>query len=207
MISIFIVEDIELTRLALKTVLTHSNFRLVGEATDGITALRLLTERQPQVVLMDIGLPGMDGIQVTRQLKATEVDSRILMLTSHEDATEILEAFWAGADSYCLKDASPETLINAIEATAGGHSWIDPRIAKVILGALPAKPAHTQFDLSERELEVLKLMTEGLSNAEMSDKLCISPNTVKTHIKNIFQKLGVDDRTAAALKALKARII
>jgi DNA-binding NarL/FixJ family response regulator len=135
------------------------------------------------------------------------------MLTSHEEEEDVLDAFSSGANSYCLKETPPEMLMHVIKSTAHGACWIDPKIARIVMSQLQPnnhKPSAEPSGLSlltEREIDVLKLVTQGLNNAEISDKLCISMNTVKTHLKNIFQKLEVEDRTAAALKALKERII
>ena len=215
-IQVLIVEDSELTRLSLRTTLKQSaNLALWDEAEDGHEALALLIGGEtkqpgPDVIVMDVGLPGLDGIQTTQKLKQHHPDIPVVMLTSHQAKNEVLEAFQAGASSYALKDTPPETLLDVIEQTAGGATWLDPQIAQVILGQLrPASPeqAAKQFDLTERETDVLKLIAEGKTNQEISNELIISLNTVKTHLKNVFGKLGVDDRTAAALKAVKENLV
>jgi DNA-binding NarL/FixJ family response regulator len=222
-IKVLIVDDSRLTRVNIKTTLSQGApaVRCVGEAEDGQEALQLAGTLAPDVVLMDIGMPILDGIRATQQLRERFPRMKVIMLTSHENELDILEAFRAGAASYCLKETSPDTLMNAIEMTAKGGAWIDPKIAKVVLTHLQ-QPTIDELSgensgkkpqgeavrlLTERETEVLTLITEGLNNMDIAERLCISMNTVKTHLKNIFQKLEVEDRTAAALKALKDRIV
>lgn len=225
-IKVLIVDDSRLTRVNIKTTLSQGApaVTCVGEAEDGQEALQLAEALSPDVVLMDIGMPILDGIRATQQLRARFPRMKVIMLTSHENELDILEAFRAGAASYCLKETSPDTLMNAIEMTAKGGAWIDPKIAKVVLTHLQ-QPALDELSgenngqkprgeagqgvrlLTERETEVLTLITEGMNNMDIAERLCISMNTVKTHLKNIFQKLEVEDRTAAALKALKDRIV
>jgi DNA-binding NarL/FixJ family response regulator len=223
--TVLITEDSTLTRLNLKTMLSAQGYA-VTEAVDGIEAKQQVASAMPDVVLMDIGLPGIDGIQTTRQLRAQWPSLKVVMLTSHEADAEVVEAFQAGANSYCLKDTEPEHLLTAITQTLEGHSWIDPRVAQAVLrhlgsatptaqtAPLPAsvaagkaKHASDTYWLTERELEILHLMTEGLNTAQLAERLCISNNTLKTHLKNIFAKLGVEDRTAAALKAIKEHLV
>jgi DNA-binding NarL/FixJ family response regulator len=221
-IKVLVVDDSRLTRVNLKTALFQAREQMIvlGEAEDGQEALQLVERLRPDVVLMDIGMPILDGIQATQQLKIKFPDVKVVMLTSHDSEMDVLDAFRSGASSYCLKETSPELLIQVILATAQGSCWIDPKIAKVVLQSLappgggnPAQSAQAQpprnpgVSLTEREIEVLTLITEGLNNSDIAERLSISMNTVKTHLKNIFQKLEVEDRTAAALKALKDRII
>jgi DNA-binding NarL/FixJ family response regulator len=230
---VLLVEDVLISRLSLKTTLRMANLAasnspsepwlLMGEAEDGLAAIAMVERLRPQLVLMDIGLPKLDGIQATRRIRQQFSDVQVMMLTSHEEEAEVLEAFQAGATSYCLKDAAPEAFLQALSATALGDSWIDPRIARIVLqhaltmpgeGSKAARTASggspsllAEQALTEREVEVLRLITEGLNNTEMAERLCISMNTVKTHLKNIFMKLEVADRTAAALKALKEHLV
>jgi DNA-binding NarL/FixJ family response regulator len=232
-IRILVVDDIALTRLNLKTVVESAKPEMVwqGEAENGLEALTFCQAALPDIVLMDIGMPIMDGIQATRQLLECFPTVKVIMLTSHDADTEVLDAFRAGATSYCMKDTEPEVLLKAIRSTFEGEAWIDPKIARAILGAAITGSASTQVlsgqgpsgeshagkpseiitdtgqVLSERELEVLALISEGKSNQQIAEELTISLNTVKTHLKNIFQKMGVEDRTTAALKAVKEKWI
>lgn len=217
-IRVLIVDDSRLTRMSVKTTLkaVQQEIELVGEAEDGTQAMELANTLKPHVILMDIGMPIMDGVRATQNIKGRHPDIKVVMLTSHEDEADVLDAFSSGANSYCLKETPPEMLVHVIKSTAHGACWIDPKIARIVMSQLqPNNHNHNSHNgetigaclLTEREVDVLKLVTQGLNNAEISERLCISMNTVKTHLKNIFQKLEVEDRTAAALKALKERII
>jgi DNA-binding NarL/FixJ family response regulator len=220
-IRVMIVDDSKLSRMSLKTTLNTASEQviLVAEAGDGAQALELIAIHRPQVVLMDIGMPIMDGIRATWKVKELYPETLVIMLTSHDSEQDVLEAFQAGAHSYCLKETPPAMLIHVIVSTAHGACWIDPQIARIVMSHISPKPgpqdsntakpaSEIQYPLlTEREREVLKLITEGKNNTEIADALSISLNTVKTHLKNIFQKLDVEDRTGAALKALKERII
>ena len=232
-IKILVVDDIALTRLNLKTIVESAMPEMVwqGEAENGLEALNFCQVVLPDIVLMDIGMPILDGIQATRKLLECFPTLRVIMLTSHDADVEVLDAFRAGATSYCMKDTEPNVLLTAIRSTFEGEAWIDPKIARVILGAAMSsrdvphnisaqglsvesqagKPSEIMTDtgqvLSERELEVLALISEGKSNQQIAEELTISLNTVKTHLKNIFQKMGVEDRTTAALKAIKEKWI
>lgn len=219
-IRVMIVDDSRLTRISIRTTLkgVHQEIELVGEAEDGNQAIEMAGSIRPEVILMDIGMPIMDGVRATQQIKRSHPEIKVVMLTSHEDEEDVLDAFNSGANSYCLKETPPEMLVHVIKSTAHGACWIDPKIARIVMNQLQPNDRginnnkHSSENsgvclLTEREVDVLKLVTQGLNNAEISDRLCISMNTVKTHLKNIFQKLEVEDRTAAALKALKERII
>lgn len=216
-IRVLVVDDSRLTRMSVKTTLNvaKDQIELIGEAEEGQQAIEMVGRHLPDVVLMDIGMPIMDGVRATQAIKQQFPDVKVVMLTSHDDETDVLDAFSSGANSYCLKETPPEMLVHVILSTAHGACWIDPKIARIVMNQLQPsdRPQSVNEDsggfalLTDREIDVLKLVTQGLNNAEISDKLCISMNTVKTHLKNIFQKLEVEDRTAAALKALKERII
>jgi two-component system, NarL family, response regulator LiaR len=226
-VRVLIVDDSRLTRVSLKTTLNTATdvIEMVGEAEDGSQALKMAETCKPQVVLMDIGMPIMDGIRATQAFKKSFPDVRVIMLTSHDSEQDVLDAFQSGACSYCLKETSPSMLVHVILSTAHGACWIDPQIARIVMSQLrptagrglddfgngnnhmPNEEVDLFPPLTERERDVLRLVTQGLNNAEITERLCISLNTVKTHLKNIFQKMDVEDRTAAALKALKTRII
>lgn len=216
-IRVMVVDDSRLTRISIKTTLkaAQNEVELVGEAEEGTQAIDMVGKLQPHVVLMDIGMPIMDGVRATQLIKKQFPDVKVVMLTSHEDEEDVLDAFNSGANSYCLKETPPDMLVHVILSTAHGACWIDPKIARIVMSQLQGErngskiPEETSVFalLTDREIDVLKLVTQGLNNAEISERLCISMNTVKTHLKNIFQKLEVEDRTAAALKALRERII
>jgi len=222
-VKVMVVDDSRLTRLSVKTMLksAQQDIELVAEAEEGNQAIELVGKFHPDVVLMDIGMPVMDGVRATQAIKRQYPDVKVVMLTSHEDEDDVLDAFSSGANSYCLKETPPEMLVHVVLSTAHGACWIDPKIARIVMSQLqPSDRNHKSMEgdgqseestgfalLTEREVDVLKLVTKGLNNAEISERLCISMNTVKTHLKNIFQKLEVEDRTAAALKALKERIV
>jgi DNA-binding NarL/FixJ family response regulator len=193
---------------------------VVGEAENGVQAVGLAKETTPDVILMDIGLPEMDGIEATQKIKAAMPDVRIIMLTSKDNEQDVLAALAAGADAYCMKGIAPETLVVAIEAVREGTAWLDPAIARLVLsrfqGGAPfpmsesdsttepgnaAPPAYCP--LTSRELEVLKLIVDGLSNPEIADKLYITKATAKAHVHSILNKLCVDDRTQAAVLAMR----
>jgi len=213
-INVLIADDSKLTIVGLKTTLNQfDTIAVIGEANDGQDAIKAAQELNPDIILMDIGMPVLDGIKATRELKKLkDFSSKIIMLTSHESEQDVLDALSAGANSYCMKDVEPEVLVSVIRSTHEGASWLDPRIAQVVLNKFVdkfgkfLKPDKTS-DLTEREVDVLNLIAKGSSNQEISDALCISLNTVKTHIKNIFQKLEVEDRTQAAMKAVKDDLI
>lgn len=233
-LRIVIVEDHDLTRIGLRTALQQvPSIEVVGEAPNGVQGLKLIRQVQPDVAVIDIGLPDMDGIELTRQLKQPDVGvhsnhSRILILTMQDDEEAVLAAFAAGADSYCTKDISIERLSEALHTTFEGNAWIDPVIANIVLRkirqpmksaiAAPTKieitavePSLGQYledvELTDREMEILQLIVDGYSNSAISDHLFISLGTVKTHVRNILNKLCADDRTQAAVMALRSGLI
>lgn len=213
-ISVLIVDDSKLTIVGLKTTLAQfKELKVIGEVADGKDALDVVPKLQPDIILMDIGMPVMDGIKATKELKKNKnMLSKIIMLTSHDSEQNVLDALSAGANSYCMKDVEPEVLLTVIKSTHSGASWLDPRIAQIVLDKFVDKlgkflKSDNMTDLTEREIDVLTLISKGYSNQSISNELCISLNTVKTHIKNIFQKLEVEDRTQAAMKAMKEDLI
>ncbi len=219
-IKLLIVEDHTLTRFGLKTAFeSMEQIASVSEAEDGETGVKLAKEENPDVILMDLGLPGINGIEATKQVKEFDADMKVIILTSHDNEDEVWAALSAGANAYCLKDIEPDRLNHVVESVFDGAAWLDPSIADVVLRTLssgnPAKTpyrelnseARTNSQLTEREYEVLKLIVDGYSNAEISEKLFVSIHTAKAHVCNILQKLSVDDRTQAAIKALKDGIV
>ena len=206
-ISVLIVDDHAVVRQGVRAFLdTQSDVSVVGEAASGEEAVRLAAEYAPDVVLMDLVMPGMDGVEATRQVKRVSPRTQIIVLTSYHDDEHIFPAIRAGAISYLLKDVAPDVLVDAVRKAARGEAVLHPRVAaRVIreLSALPDEPLSPFAELSERELEVLRLIAEGLSNAEIAERLVISEKTVKSHVSNILSKLHLADRTQAAVYAWK----
>lgn len=208
-IRILIVEDDPMMQLGLEQSLSaQSQYTLVGQAEDGYLGVEAALRLKPDVVVMDIGLPRKDGIAATQEIKAALPDVRVVMLTSHTAETEIIAALSSGADAYCVKGASVDRLLSAISAAIEGATYLDPQIARRVIEHLkPPAPSDNIGQLSQRELEVLKLMVEGKSNPEIAAELYLSTNTVKTHVRGIMNKLSVDDRVQAAVVALRNGIV
>ncbi len=203
--GVFLVEDHSFTRDGLRAALGRvPNLRVVGEARSGEEALEKLPG-EASVVVMDIGLPGIDGIETTRRLKATWPALRVVMLTAHSFGTEVFAALASGADAYCLKSTHPGSPVLAVQAAALGSTYLDPQIAHLVLGRMSVP--ETDAVLSEREMSVLKLIAEGLSNKEIADSLGISVASVKLHVQELLYKLSATDRTQAAVKALRQGLI
>ena len=205
---LLIVEDDPLMQLGLEQALSEqSEFEIVGKAEDGFMAVQQAIALKPDLIVMDIGLPRLDGIAATKEIKAQIPQTHVVMLTSHVLETEVIAALSSGADAYCIKGASLDRLLAAIEVAKEGGAYLDPQIARVVLDNLkaPAPKAKENIALlSEREREVLLLIVEGKSNQEIAEELYLSPNTVKTHVRGIMNKLAVDDRVQAAVIALRS---
>lgn len=198
-ITVLLVDDHPVVRSGLAGLLAaHPEVSVVGEASDGAEAVAKATELSPAVVLMDISMPGVDGIEATRRLGDTEFGGVVVMLTSFSDKVRVTEALKAGAIGYLLKDCEPGELVAAIRAAANGHSPLDPRVAGALL---PSRTTEPGADLSAREREVLDLVAEGLANKQIARRLGITERTVKVHLGNVFRRIGVTDRTSAALWA------
>lgn len=208
-IRVLIVEDDPMMQLGLEqSLMTYPQLDIVGRAEDGYLGVQAALTLKPDLVVMDIGLPRLDGIAATQQIKAVLPQTRIVMLTSHQTETEIIAALSSGADAYCIKGASVERLLSAIAAAAEGAAYLDPQIARRVIENLkPPSTTSNSYNLSTRELEVLRLIVEGLSNPQIAEKLYLSPNTVKTHVRGIMNKLAVDDRVQAAVVALRSGLI
>lgn len=235
-ISVALIEDHDVVRIGIRTALQQQpGIEVVGEAASGFQGLKVLETMQPDVALVDVGLPGMDGIELTRRFRTfqsehPECATKILILTMQGNDEVVLAAFAAGADSYCMKNIEIERLKEAVEATHQGSAWIDPAIANVVLRQLKqdtpeadlamnrktvsitaVEPEYeqllTNYPLTEREREVLECIVSGCSNIEIAEKLYITVGTVKTHVRNILEKLCANDRTEAAVRALRSGII
>jgi DNA-binding NarL/FixJ family response regulator len=214
---VLIVEDHQMTLVGLKMLLEKNNsVDVVGEAVNGLEAVQLASNTQPDVILMDIGLPEMDGIEATQKIKRAHPGVRIIMLTSKDNEQDVFASLSAGADAYCMKGISIESLTSAIDAVKEGTAWLDPGVARMVLGRfqgsaplLPEQsagqdePVWEDCPLTARELEVLKLIVDGLSNPEIAERLTITKATAKAHVHSILQKLCVDDRTQAAVLAMR----
>ncbi len=208
-LRVLIVEDDPMMQLGLEqSLMAHPQLEIVGQAEDGYLGVQAALRLKPDLVVMDIGLPRLDGIATTQQIKAALPETRVVMLTSHQTETEIIAALSSGADAYCIKGASVERLLSAIAAAVDGATYLDPQIARRVIDNLrPPTATGNTTNLSPRELEVLKLMVEGLSNPQIAQKLYLSPNTVKTHVRGIMNKLAVDDRVQAAVVALRSGLV
>jgi DNA-binding NarL/FixJ family response regulator len=209
-IKILIADDHPVVREGLIAMLSREgDFKVVGEAKDGVEAVNKAKELSPDVVLMDLRMPEMDGVEAMRQIRPTMPDVKFIILTTYSDDDYIFSGIEAGARAYLLKDAPREDLFKAIRSVYRGESLIQPVVASKLLDRFSQLSRRTPAgdELSERELEVLCLMAKGAANKEISSELNIAQSTVKTHITNIFQKLGVNDRTEAVTKALKKGII
>lgn len=222
MINVLLVEDHELYRMGLSMLLDKSDsINLVSEASDGVEGVKKAREFSPDVILMDIGMPNMDGIEATQRIKDFLPDTKILIFTSRDSEHDIFESFRAGADGYIMKGATPEQTISAIKAVSEGVGWIDPAIAKIVFNNLhrPSNNAHISneiimgkrdkntYGLTERELDVLSLMVDGLTNPQIADKLVITRATAKAHVHSILQKLCASSRTQATVMAMKEGLV
>lgn len=200
MIGVLVVDDHSVVRRGLEQLLgSHPEMSVVGTAEDGEQAVRLAAELRPDVILMDLSMPVLDGVQATKQITAAAPDISVVVLTSFSDQRRILDALAAGAAGYILKDADPDELIAAVLAAAKGGSPLHPKAARVLLDARRAETSGRR--LSAREEEVLRAVVEGLPNKRIARRLGITERTVKAHLTRIFQQLGVADRTQAALWA------
>lgn len=217
-ITVVIIEDYTLTRVGLVSALNlYPNINVVGEAADGREGIDVVNRLKPDIVLMDLGLAGMNGIEATTKIIEASPSTGVIALTSHDREEEVMAMLGAGAKGYCLKDIDPETLSGVISDVAKGACWLDPGIAKWALNQFPRPKDPTivptgvftdsRTQLTERELEVLKLLVAGKSNTEIANELIVSVHTAKAHVCSILQKLCVDDRVQAAVKAIKENIV
>jgi DNA-binding NarL/FixJ family response regulator len=212
-IRVVIVDDHDLFRTGLKNLLEEQGVQVIGEAANGRDALRLVSELAPDVVIMDLNMPGISGVDTTRQLAAVAPLARVVVLTISADDDDVMNAVVAGACGYLLKDSSIQELVAGIIAAAAGESLISPQIASKVLQRLRSQTAHVdaaetiRAELSDREIQVLKLIANGKDNAQIAGELFISPKTVKNHISNILMKLQIDNRIQAAVYAVRSGIV
>ncbi len=216
-IRLVLVEDYKLVRIGLRSVLNEdTRIEVVGEAETGEQGVDLVKQLKPDLVILDLGLPGIDGIEVTKILKGFDESIKIIILTSHEVEDEVLAALSAGANAYCLKEITSNRLIEVVKSVYEGAAWLDPAIAGMAMemfssGGLRSKQsaadARADLMLTERENQVLALLVEGKSNSEIADCLSVSVHTAKAHVCSILQKLSVHDRVQAAVKAVKENLV
>lgn len=212
--NILIIEDHELTRFGLKTVFEDVEFiGTIYEADSAEKGLELFENNDIQLIIMDLGLPNMNGIDATKKIRAINKDAKIVILTSHNDEKEVINSIKAGANAYCSKEINPQRLVNVVQSVLDGAAWFDPSISHIVLKAATTtqsyevSPKKSDYNLTARESQILKLITEGYSNTDIANELLVSINTTKAHVASILQKLEVDDRLQAALKAIKNKIV
>ncbi len=212
-VRVLLVDDHDLFRTGLRSLLEEQDVEIVGEAGTGAEALRLVRELAPDVVVMDINMPGMNGVDATRHISSLAPLTRVVVLTISDQDADVMDAILAGACGYLLKDSSIQELMNGIRSAAIGESLISPHIAAKVLqrvraaSTMPQGAETIRAELSDREIEVLKLIANGKDNAQIAAELHISPKTVKNHISNILMKLQIDNRIQAAVYAVKSGIV
>ena len=218
LIKIAIIEDFKLTRVGLRCALNENeDLQVVAEAEDAYEGLRLVEHEKPDVILMDLGLPGMNGIEATLKVKEMMPAVKVIALTSHDREEEVIAALGSGASAYCLKDIDPAKLADVVRDVATGVCWIDPMVSQMALksfpkleniGFLPGKSqSEGRVPLTDREYEVLKHLVAGKSNTEIAKELIVSVHTAKAHVCSILQKMCVNDRVQAAVKAVKEGMV
>jgi DNA-binding NarL/FixJ family response regulator len=212
-LRVLIVDDHDLFRTGLRNLLEEQGLDVVGEAAAGAEAIRIVRERAPDVVVMDLNMPGMTGVEATRQISSVAPLTRVVVLTISDQDADVMDAILAGACGYLLKDSSIQQLIEGIRAAAVGESLISPSIAAKVLRRVRSTSSQPEIEkairaeLSDRELQVLKLIANGKDNAQIAAELHISPKTVKNHISNILMKLQIGNRIQAAVYAVRSGIV
>jgi DNA-binding NarL/FixJ family response regulator len=217
-IKILLVEDQKLMRIGIKSLFSdYPEFEIIGEASSGREAVEKSKLIKPDIVLIDLGLPDISGLEAIKQILEYNNNIKVVVLTSHTTEEEVIAALQAGASSYVVKDISTDFLMSVIKMTKAGAMWLDPHIVPFIrdknCGVVPARQLSRSVfkerhsNLTQREYEVLKLIVDGQSNSDIAKTLTISEHTAKAHVCNIIQKLVVDDRTQAAVKALKEGLV
>ncbi len=211
-IKVLIVDDHQVVRQGLRTFLElQEDIEVVGEANDGASAVEMTSQLSPDVILMDLVMPGMDGIAATARIRALGSEAKVIALTSFTEDNKVFPAIQAGASSYLLKDVTPEALVEAIHAAQRGETRLHPEIMHKLMEQVTQQPIMGQADpvagLTQREREVIRLVAQGMSNREIAGKLVISEKTVKAHVSNILGKLGLDDRTQLAIHAIRNGLV
>lgn len=208
MIRVVIIDDHAVVRKGLRFLLDQqADIEVVGEARDGAQGIALISNSPPDVVLLDLLMPGMDGLTAVREIKQLTPTTQIIILTSYYEDEQIFSAIKAGALSYLLKDTDPEALIEAVRAASRGEGVLHPIVAARVLREMRQKAHSLLGELTPRELEVLTLIARGKSNHEIAVELAIGERTVKTHVSNVLSKLHLEDRTQAAIYALQKRLV
>ena len=223
MIRVLLCEDHELVRMGLSIMIDKSeDITLIGEAENGLLGVELAKQLSPDIVLMDIGLPNIDGIEATKRIKDFNPQIKVLIFTSRDDSDDIFAAFKSGADGYIMKGASTENIHTAIRSVNEGVAWIDPQIARLVLSSIQAptsnntdnttnginyKAGKLQYGLTEREMEVLALIVNGLTNPQIAEALTITKATTKAHVHSVLQKLAAATRTQATRKAMDEGLV
>jgi two-component system response regulator DegU len=204
---LLLVDDHKLLRQGLRRAVEEAGFDVVGEAGDGEEAVRLAVELQPDLVLMDVTMPVLDGIEATRRLRQSTPEARVVMLTMHGEEETVSRALRAGAVAYLLKDCSSDQVAETLHAVAAGETDLSADLARSLLAELPGPEPTVATSLSQREVEVLQMFADGLSTVEVGQRLFISAKTVKNHLASIYEKLDARDRTQAVLTAVRMGII
>lgn len=206
-IQLIIVDDHKVVRSGVKALIeTESGLEIIGEASDGREAVAKVKAMEPDLVLMDLVMPEMDGVEATRRITEEGMELKILILTSFSEEERIIQAIKAGASGYLIKDASPDELVRAIKDTYRGESTLDPKVAGTVLRSMQKEKDEPAEELTEREIEVLELIAKGLPNDDIANELYISERTVRSHVSNILGKLNLQNRTQAALYAVRQGI-
>lgn len=217
-ISVIIIEDFKLTRVGLRCALNaNEDINVVAESDNAYEGLKLIERHCPDIVLMDLGLAGMNGIEATIKVREMNKDIKVIALTSHDREEEVISALSSGALAYCLKDIDPSKLADVIRDVKNGVCWLDPIVARKVLDSFPKQETlgilrdrnseEGRVPLTEREFEVLKHLVEGKSNTEIAKELIVSVHTAKAHVCSILQKMCVNDRVQAAVKAVKEGLV
>lgn len=206
MVTVVLIDDHPIVRAGMRTILEAAkDVTVAGEGASGADALRLTEQHRPDVLVLDVNLPDMSGLEVVRQLRARKIQTAILILTAHADRSLVMGLLESGAKGYVLKDEAPEMLLSAIRAVAAGQSWLSPPIARQVIERAVGLPVSSPLDeLTPREIDVLRLLAQGLDNAAIARRLCLTTRTVQNHVSAIYSKLGVASRTEAALCAIRS---